>query len=146
MKRFKTLWRLATVIGLVMPFGERLAAMEPNPSSPRAAAPGASSDGARAQASSPTARIIVKYRDNAQARMATPESAAASAQALSQRAGVSLRHLRVMGNNAQVLTLDAPRSEEEVRAIAERIAQDPAVEYAEPDAPMRIQQNDPRRR
>jgi serine protease len=50
-----------------------------------------------------------------------------------------------MGGNAQVLILDAPRSEEEVRAIAERIAQDPDVEYAEPDTIMRIQQvNDPR--
>ena len=38
------------------------------------------------------------------------------------------------------MALDAPRSVEEVRAIAERIAQDPAVEYAEPDAVMRIQQ------
>jgi len=103
-------------------------------------------DATRTAAPSQTARIIVKYRDNAQARVATPQSTATSAQALSQRAGIALQHLRVAGGNAQILTLDAPRSEDEVRAIAERIAQDPDVEYAEPDAIMRIQQvvNDPR--
>lgn len=129
------------LIGLLLLYPGRLTAMEPNPGAPGAPAPGAPSGAAPA---AKTNRIIVKYRQNVRA-LATPQSITASVQALSQKAGVPLQHLRTMGGNEQVLILDAPRSEEEVRAIAGRIAQDPDVEYAEPDAIMQIQQvNDPR--
>src|SRR5688572_26480142 len=111
MNFLKAWWFIATFLALVLPFGERVAALEPNPGSPGAVAP----DAARTAAPSQTARIIVKYRDNAQARMATPQSTATSAQVLSQRAGIALQHLRVAGGNTQILTLDAPRSEDEVR-------------------------------
>jgi len=146
MTRPYALYTTIGLIGLLLFYPGRLPAMEPNPGTPGAQAPGAPSDAAptAAEAAARTDRIIVKYRQTAPA-LESAQSLAASAQELSQKAGVTLKHLRPMGGNTQILILDAPRSKEEVRAIAGRIAQDPDVEYAEPDAIMRIQQvNDPR--
>jgi serine protease len=145
MKSVQQLLKTAALLGIfVFGFRETIAALEPNPGSPGAPPPGVTPDAPRTPAPSQTTRIIVKYRVNAQARV-SPQAAAEAAQALSQRAGVSLRPLRATAGDAQVLVIEGPpRSEDEVRAIAERIAQDPDVEYAEPDAIMRIQQVDPR--
>lgn len=52
---------------------------------------------------------------------------------LGARAGISLRLLRVMSGNAQVLELPEWLPEAAAAAIAERLAADPAVAGAEPD-------------
>lgn len=142
MKRAQSLRILAFCPWLIVSATERVAAIEPNPSTPSAVETGA----AQAATVPTTSRIIVKYRTSAEARAATPESAAASAEALSKWAAVPLQHVMNGGGQTQILALDVPQSEAEVRAIADRIAQDPEVEYAEPDAIMHIQQfaNDPR--
>jgi serine protease len=143
MNRLQYVWlsgAIFSVILLHLKVAEPVLGMELNPDAPGAANAGAAAEPAK------TARIIVKYRESARARLATPEAMADSAEALSRAAGVTLQHIRAGGGNEQILALPEPMSEEDVRAIAERIAQDPDVEYAEPDAIMRIQQavNDPR--
>jgi serine protease len=67
------------------------------------------------------------------------------------RTTADIRHVRVMSGNAQVVEviglsgLDRAQTISTINSIAQRIAADPAVEYAEPDAFMQIQQavNDP---
>jgi serine protease len=62
---------------------------------------------------------------------------------LASRAGVGLRAFRAMSGGASVLKLDRPMPLEEARVVAARIAADPAVEYAEPDLPVRAYQTAP---
>jgi serine protease len=117
---------------------EGASAFVPVPEGTQGAAP--ASPGTAAPA--PTARLIVRYRDGAQ--LASPAGATASAQQLSQRAGVPLQHLRTTGGGEQVLSLPAPASQAELDSLVNRLSQDPQVEYVEPDARMFPQQvNDP---
>lgn len=83
-----------------------------------------------------TDRIIVKFRDRTLARATALGTGTVGA--LSERAGVALRHLRAMSGDAQVLTLPTRMSLAEVEALARKLAADPAVEYAEPDRRMFI--------
>lgn len=98
--------------------GGQDAVAQPGGAPPSAAAPGTATP-----APVPTARVIVKYRDDN--RFASPAGATASAQTLSQRAGVALQHLRVTGGGEQVLSLPAPASGSELDAVMDRIWQDP---------------------
>ncbi|MEW6703565.1 MAG: S8 family peptidase [Pseudomonadota bacterium] len=94
---------------------------------------------AAASAATSTDRMIVKYRDV----QSLPRSAAAaplaadrmaSLQAQGERYGVKMGHLRNNALGAHVLQLDRALSVQEAAALAAQLkAQDPAIEYAEPD-------------
>jgi serine protease len=81
--------------------------------------------------SPPTDQLIVKFRDPALGVAAT--LGAAPVQALSNRAGVSLTHRRVMSGGAQVLALPQRMRVADVEAIAARLRADPMIESVEPD-------------
>jgi serine protease len=125
------------------------AAVEQSLTSPRARAAAeaaAAAPAGSAAAAMPVApsRIIVKYRENPQS--ATPEAAAPGvAASAAQVGGVTVQSTAPAAGNSQIITLDRPVSDEQLRAIAESIARNPNVEYAEPERIMRAQQvNDPR--
>jgi serine protease len=88
-----------------------------------------------AAAYSRTDRIIVKFRDPVAARalMRRPEGIGA----LGARAATSLRYVRSMAGDADILALPGRVSLAEARGIAARLSTDPGVEYAEPDTVMR---------
>lgn len=79
-----------------------------------------------------TDRIIVKYKPGNRASRRLQLSQA-NTNALSARAGSTMRHIRRMKDGAHVFKLDRFRSAAAVRAMAQQIKADPAVEYAEPD-------------
>jgi len=96
-------------------------------------------------------RIIVKYVENEAARVGSEAAALGAVESLTAIAGVELRHVQLMADNAQVVEVvgmsgvdltgpERAQAIETIQSIAERIAADPAVEYAEPDAIMQIQQ------
>ena len=95
-------------------------------------------EAAAAAAEPQTDRIIVKYREAAPG--AAPERGPQNAEAFSTDLGISLEYVQTTGTDAQVLALPEPVSIGQAQAIAEQIAQDPNVQYAEPDAVMQIQQ------
>jgi serine protease len=111
-------------------------AMEPSPGDQ------AASTAQSAPAPKPPARIFVKYRNST--RAVTPESAPALVKRLT-RPGEELKLDKIASPNAFVLSVTQPKNQEELNAIAARIAQDnPDVEYAEAARIMQIQQvNDP---
>jgi serine protease len=129
---------VAALFALAPLQGEEAGAMEPTPNAAKDPAAATVPGAAPARAARPPARIIVKYRDAGWT--ATSQAAATAAESLSARAGVRLRHVKTTGGGAQVIALDGTRSAEVLQSILERIRQDPAVEYAEPDAVMTIQQ------
>ncbi len=90
-----------------------------------------------------TNRIIVRYRQ--QYRAAVNNNSGSQLPSLSSLAGVSLIMLRPMSGGAHVISLPGFLSLAEVRQIADRLANDPTVEYAEPDQLMRhfFTPNDP---
>jgi serine protease len=146
----------------------QLMAMEPTPDSPRfraaveaaragpvaeqpaeaaaqPAEPGESDAGVEAVRLGATNRIIVKYREGAPE--VTAEMASELAETFTEQTGRTLSHLRTGGTaddeNTQVLVLDEPVSLDDANAIADSIAQNPNVLFAEPDAIMQIQQPPP---
>ena len=82
-----------------------------------------------------THQLIVKFRDGASAAKAGPESRRYFSD-MSFLAGAELNFVREMGTGAQVFALPQALPLDEVKAIAQRIANDPTVEYAEPDVRM----------
>lgn len=86
-----------------------------------------------------TDRLIVKYRDVsfiARAAAAAPVRAdrLTGLQQAAARQGLQLSHLRNNALGAHVLKLDKRQSVQQLHALAARLkAQDPAIEYAEPD-------------
>jgi serine protease len=85
-------------------------------------------------------RIIVRFREGRGAGTG-PENAAA----LSRELDVPLKHATNTGTDAQIFVLEAPVSIDQARSIAERIAEQPSVQYAEPDVLLQTQQaNDTR--
>jgi serine protease len=97
----------------------------------------------RKAAEPPVGSLIVKLRNGkAQATAMTTDRA----QALSTSAGVRMKPLRTGGGGAHVLQLDAPLSVADARVVAARLAQDPSVEYAEPNVRFRAlaMPNEPR--
>jgi serine protease len=121
-------------------------AMEPTPAQPTKGPP----DVITNENVPVTTHIIVKYVANESAKVSSQAAARNAAQSLADKVGVGIQHVRIMSGNAQVVEvvgvadLDSARALEQIESIARRIAEDPAVEYAEPDAIMRIQTNDPR--
>ena len=87
-------------------------------------------------------RVIVSYVDKEAGRVANETAARHSAAMLSEVAGVEIRHVRLMSGNAhvvEVVGLDGEHAGKTIESIVERLGNDPAVEYAERDAIMRIQ-------
>ena len=87
----------------------------------------------RAQQGLRTDRLIVKYKDGAQATGKTGHLLMSKLNQVSANTGRSMTLWRKMHNGAQVLKLDQRLPESEVMAMARQIALDPDVEYAEPD-------------
>ncbi len=93
---------------------------------------------ARAQGTA-TDRMIVKYRDVqqiARSAKAGPMRADrfAATQATANRLGMQVSHLRNTAMGAHVLRFDRRLSAEQANAVAAQLrAQDPSIEYAEPD-------------
>ena len=81
-------------------------------------------------------KMIVKLRNPKAAELVQPLGADRVA-ALSNRAGVALSAHRAMSLGASVLRLDTPLALSEAKAVAARLAEDPNVEYAVPDLPVR---------
>ncbi len=79
--------------------------------------------------------LVVKLRaptsDLAQAQRA------AHMRSLPAMAGVGIKAIRPMSEDASLVTLETPLPLSEARAVAARLAGDPAVEYAEPDVMMK---------
>jgi len=82
-----------------------------------------------------TNRIIVRYRQGF--RASVNNTRGSQLPALSSLAGVPLKMFRPMSGGAHVIALPGFLSLAEVRQIADRLANDPTVEYAEPDQLMR---------
>jgi serine protease len=120
-------------------------AMEPTPAQPTDGPP----DVVTNKDEPVTTRIIVKYVENESARVSSQSAARNAAWNLANTAGVGIQHVRLMSGNAQVVEvvgvtgMESARALETIESVVKRIAADPAVEYAEPDAIMRIQVNDP---
>ncbi len=73
------------------------------------------------------AKLIVKMRDPS-ARLAQSQMAAA---------GVGVKSIRTMAADVLHVVLDAPLPFSEAKAVAARLANNPAIEYVEPDVSMR---------
>jgi serine protease len=80
-----------------------------------------------------TDRLIVKYKESSPDRHAPATS---QAEKLSRRAGMSIRHHHAMSGSGQVFKLPGRMSRDAVDAVARKVAEDPAVEYAVPDTVM----------
>ena len=80
-----------------------------------------------------TDRFIVKFK--AESAHALP-SGAVRAKALTTPAGQVLRHVRSLGDRAEVMALPASVGNAEAQNLAKQIQADPNVEYAEPDYKM----------
>ncbi len=82
-----------------------------------------------------THQLIVKFRGASQTGSAGPEGRRGLSD-MAFAAGAELTWVREMATGAQVFSLTRALPLDEVAAIAERIAANPAVEYAEPDQRM----------
>jgi len=97
----------------------------------RAGGPVDALQGAAMPAPQATDRIIVKYRDTLPA---TAAERVARSQNHAARHGVRLSHLRATALGAHVLRLDRRLDVQQVAALAASLqADDPTIEYAEPD-------------
>jgi serine protease len=92
---------------------------------------GAAGQGAETRVS----RLIVKL--HAGSLGATPAARASRVREMEPTAGVALAHLRELAGGASLLSLGAPMALSEAKAVAARLARDPAVAYAEPDIRVR---------
>jgi serine protease len=82
-----------------------------------------------------TNRIIVKYRANS--AMASDMGAASTMlNRIVNISGATMQHHHNMSGGAQVWKLDKNMTAADARSIADQIARDPSVEYAEPDIMM----------
>ncbi len=84
-------------------------------------------------------QMIVKLRNPKAIELVQPLGAERVA-ALSAAAGVRMAAFRPMSGNASVLRLERPMTLAEANAVAARLANDPNVEYASPDLPVRAYQ------
>ncbi|HEX9810943.1 MAG TPA: S8 family serine peptidase [Burkholderiales bacterium] len=96
-----------------------------------------------APGAAPIERLIVKRRAVSSVRGAV--AVRSDVRALGERAGVSLSSLRRMSGGAEVLRLPRAMTAAQAQTVAQRLMQDPSVEYAEPDRWVRpfLVPNDP---
>jgi serine protease len=87
-------------------------------------------------------QMIVKLRNPKAVELTHPLGAERVA-ALSASAGVRMSAFRPMSGNASVLRLERALTLSEAKAVAARLANDPNVEYADPDLPVRAYQTVP---
>lgn len=138
---------LTSALGLVVAATGAFA-LEPTPSEPTDTPPAVVGN----QETPPATHIIIKYVDTESNRVQTLAGAQGAALELTQIAGATLEHVRIISGGAQVVRitgmegLQSLQVTETVQSVIERINADPAVEYAEPDSFMQIQQavDDPR--
>lgn len=90
-------------------------------------------------------RLIVKLRTPKAVALSTTMDAT-RAQALAKSAGTGMKALRVMAGGAHLMQLERAVPLSEARAMSARLAQDEAVEYAEPDVRFKalVVPNEPR--
>jgi serine protease len=81
-------------------------------------------------------KLIVKLRTGKSSAQATVMTTA-RAQTLAKSAGTGMKSLRSMAGGAHLMQLDQPMATSEARVVAARLAQDPDVEYAEPNVRFR---------
>ncbi|MEE9412002.1 MAG: S8 family peptidase, partial [Methylococcales bacterium] len=79
-----------------------------------------------------TNRLIIKYRDSETSKK-RKRSSSSVLQSLSQASGTTLKYLHSTARKAHIVQLDQQVSMTEAKAIADQIAMDPDVLYAEPD-------------
>jgi serine protease len=79
-----------------------------------------------------TDRMIIKYREAASQTMTALE-ASDHIETLSRATNIKMQFVRTTGNQAQVVQLEEAKPLGEVQAIAEEVAKNPNVLYAEPD-------------
>jgi serine protease len=82
-----------------------------------------------------TDQIIVKYNNGSTMGVAAGMSDA-QVQALSQRTGLRLRHMRRLANGAQLMKLESRQNGIRMQQTISALMADPNVEYAEPDRMM----------
>jgi serine protease len=133
----KWLWLSVSLVVLIL-IG--LGMIQPFPT--KAGGPGTISPAQSLSAYDYTDQLIVKYRNssfvkNAVLNVKNAEPAInARVNALSAKAGVTMRHYRFMSGDGHVLKLPNRMTLAEAELIAQRLNSDPNVEYAEPDARM----------
>lgn len=90
-------------------------------------------------------KLIVRLRTGKSQAQASAMSAD-RAQALARSAGTGMKALRTLAGGSHLMQLDGPMTVSEARAVAARLAQDPSVEYAEPNIRFRAlaMPNEPR--
>jgi len=128
---------LSLAVGLAL--GTAAWAVQPPP------AIGATAASTTSEATDVTDRVIVKYRNAANASQ-VDAATLAQAQVAGNRSGVRLSHQRARGDGNHVLRMDKRLTLDQARTLAQAIQSgDSNVEYAEPDRIMRIQlvPNDP---
>ncbi len=81
-------------------------------------------------------KLIVKLRGS-RTQVRAAALSADRVQAMSTSAGVGMKALRAMAGGSHLMQLDSAMTLDEARAAAARIAQDPNVEYAEPNVRFR---------
>jgi serine protease len=81
-------------------------------------------------------RMIVKLRGDSLGATAQ-SNRATRMKALESTAGAEMAHERDLAGGAALLSLKAPMTLSEAKAVAARLVRDPAVEYAEPDIMMK---------
>ncbi len=84
-------------------------------------------------AAPPAQRLIVKFRDTKDT-VPTTDRVRPMVQSLGRRLGVALRPLARRSGGVQVLLAPQGWGPDEVRRLAQELAQEPEVAYAEPDA------------
>ncbi|MGZ8981901.1 MAG: S8 family peptidase, partial [Burkholderiaceae bacterium] len=90
-------------------------------------------------------RMIVKFRENGSG--ATVQSTGnARIQKLQTTTGLGIKHVRDLAGGASLMSIGGPMPLAQARAVAAQMANDPDVEYAEPDVMMKkvVVPNDPR--
>ena len=81
------------------------------------------------------ATLIVKLR--ASGSQLAQAQGGAYVRSLSNMSGIGIKSVRSMSESTTLVALDTPMKLSEAKAVAARLASDPAVEYAEPDVAMR---------
>jgi serine protease len=84
-------------------------------------------------------RLIVKMRDGGSLASAQAARGGRGMRELQAVAGVGMEHMRDLAGGASLVALDAPMALSEARAVAARLARDPAVQYAAPDIMLKRQ-------
>jgi serine protease len=81
---------------------------------------------ALSEQAAPTSRLIVKYNDSAPQAMATASIASSQ---MSSRAGMKVKHVRIMGTGAHVVEVNDATSESSLMNVMQSLQADPNVAF-----------------